>query len=183
MSCSPRASSATNRDPALISATTCAQGDKWWVGKSAGRAPSVTEEAQPQLIDPVEQIETGTALIHADVASDLLSRLHGNGPAFFDYADAVHTRVVLIDGKPCASGSPRQKLNGEARLTVGPALYNCSCEREPRRADPSDRGPARRAGSRHAHRSSPSRSQEAERHLAPEVRRHDQGRPEERVLA
>ncbi len=37
-------------------------------------------------LDPVEQIETGIARIHADVAAELLSRLHAQDPAFFEQA-------------------------------------------------------------------------------------------------
>ncbi len=38
------------------------------------------------LLDPVEQIETGIARIHVDVAANLLTRLHDNEPAFFEQA-------------------------------------------------------------------------------------------------
>lgn len=37
-------------------------------------------------LDPVEQIEQGIDRIHADVASDLLARLHEQDPAFFEQA-------------------------------------------------------------------------------------------------
>lgn len=37
-------------------------------------------------LDPVEQIETGIERLHVDVAADLLNRLHGNEPAFFEQA-------------------------------------------------------------------------------------------------
>lgn len=45
----------------------------------------VVEEDQSAL-DPVEQIETGIARIHAEVAAELLSRLHAQDPAFFEQA-------------------------------------------------------------------------------------------------
>jgi restriction system protein len=38
------------------------------------------------LLDPTEQIESGIERIHADVADDLLIRLHGQEPAFFEQA-------------------------------------------------------------------------------------------------
>lgn len=38
------------------------------------------------VLDPIEQIEQGVARIHADVASDLLKRLHAQAPAFFEQA-------------------------------------------------------------------------------------------------
>lgn len=37
-------------------------------------------------LDPVEQVETGIARLHADVAADLLTRMHGREPAFFEQA-------------------------------------------------------------------------------------------------
>lgn len=45
----------------------------------------MVEEAETTL-DPVEQIETGIARIHAEVAAELLSRLHAQDPAFFEQA-------------------------------------------------------------------------------------------------
>lgn len=64
-------------------------GDAWWVSTSAGSIPSPgpvvpVEENEP--LDPTEQIETGIARIHETVAADLLGRLHGNDPAFFEQA-------------------------------------------------------------------------------------------------
>jgi restriction system protein len=38
------------------------------------------------VVDPVEQIEQGIARIQADVAADLLTRLHAQAPAFFEQA-------------------------------------------------------------------------------------------------
>ena len=43
-----------------------------------------SEENEP--LDPTEQIETGIARIHETVAADLLVRLHGGEPAFFEQA-------------------------------------------------------------------------------------------------
>lgn len=37
-------------------------------------------------LDPVEQIEDGIARLHASLAADLLTRLHGRNPAFFEQA-------------------------------------------------------------------------------------------------
>lgn len=47
--------------------------------------PTVLDDAEDDL-DPVEQIATGIARIHADVAAKLLTRLHGNDPGFFEQA-------------------------------------------------------------------------------------------------
>jgi restriction system protein len=57
-----------------------------------GSPPVVASEGEEitshelEALDPVEQIETGIARIHADVASDLLARLHDQEPAFFEQA-------------------------------------------------------------------------------------------------
>lgn len=62
--------------------------DTWWISTSAGTTPSPTV-APPEgneTLDPTEQIETGIARIHETVAADLLARLHGNEPAFFEQA-------------------------------------------------------------------------------------------------
>lgn len=45
----------------------------------------VLEDVATEL-DPNEQIETGVARLHEAVADDLLTRLHGNEPAFFEQA-------------------------------------------------------------------------------------------------
>lgn len=39
-----------------------------------------------ELLDPIEQIENGVNLIHADVASNLIERLRASDPAFFEQA-------------------------------------------------------------------------------------------------
>lgn len=50
-------------------------------------SPSVAVLDEPEsLLDPTEQIESGIARIHADVAAELLRRLHGQEPAFFEQA-------------------------------------------------------------------------------------------------
>ena len=66
------------------------EGDEWWVSKAQGGPEAgtidTTSGTVQASIDPVEQIETGVARINADVAGDLLTRLHGNEPAFFEQA-------------------------------------------------------------------------------------------------
>lgn len=47
---------------------------------------SFESEDAESILDPTEQIESGIARIEADVASELLRRLHGNEPAFFEQA-------------------------------------------------------------------------------------------------
>lgn len=64
-------------------------GDTWWVSTHAAPTPSptaVVPDEGNETLDPTEQIETGIARIHETVAADLLARLHGNEPAFFEQA-------------------------------------------------------------------------------------------------
>lgn len=56
-----------------------------WYALKAMETDKASFGAQGEL-DPTEQIETGVAQIHADVASDLLTRLHDNDPSFFEQA-------------------------------------------------------------------------------------------------
>ncbi|WP_269319717.1 restriction endonuclease [Corynebacterium vitaeruminis] len=56
-----------------------------WIGIETG-AVGVDKQEQESLLDPVEQIETGVARNDASVAADLLARLHGNDPEFFEQA-------------------------------------------------------------------------------------------------
>ncbi|MBG6094237.1 restriction endonuclease [Nocardioides luteus] len=51
-----------------------------------GGERSSAERAPDELLDPVEQIEDGIARIEAEVAAELLMRLHANAPAFFEQA-------------------------------------------------------------------------------------------------
>lgn len=68
-------------------------GDEWWIQKgSPGRDSAVAHpdvvalDDEVTQLDPVEQIEQGIARIQADVAADLLARLHAQAPAFFEQA-------------------------------------------------------------------------------------------------
>jgi restriction system protein len=63
------------------------EGDEWWISRS-----SVDGEEHQQVddtttvLDPTEQVEQGVARIHEEVASELLSRLIDQDPAFFEAA-------------------------------------------------------------------------------------------------
>jgi restriction system protein len=63
------------------------EGDEWWISRS-----SVDGEDREQIddtatvLDPTEQVEQGVARIHEEVASELLSRLIDQDPAFFEAA-------------------------------------------------------------------------------------------------
>jgi restriction system protein len=49
--------------------------------------PAGAEAVEPEsVLDPTEQIEAGIARIHAELADDLLLRLHAQDPAFFEQA-------------------------------------------------------------------------------------------------
>lgn len=63
------------------------EGDEWWISRS-----TVDGEDREQIddtatvLDPTEQVEQGVARIHEEVASELLSRLIEQDPAFFEAA-------------------------------------------------------------------------------------------------
>lgn len=63
------------------------EGDEWWLSRSSADG----QEAQPldtsaTVLDPTEQVEQGVARVHEEVASELLSRLVDQDPAFFEGA-------------------------------------------------------------------------------------------------
>lgn len=61
-------------------------GDTWWVNKANEVGPGADAVISTPEVDPTEQVEEGIARIHADVAAELLRRLHANDPAFFEQA-------------------------------------------------------------------------------------------------
>lgn len=61
-------------------------GDTWWTTKAPGGGRSTDVTTVATEVDPTEQVEEGVARIHADVAAELLARLHANDPAFFEQA-------------------------------------------------------------------------------------------------
>lgn len=76
--------------PSGISETVLRQharpGDTWWTTKAPGGDNGADVATVTQEVDPTEQVEEGIARIHADVAAELLIRLHANDPAFFEQA-------------------------------------------------------------------------------------------------
>jgi len=63
------------------------EGDEWWLTRSSlGEPMAQFVEETTSVLDPTEQVEQGVARVHEEVASDLLSRLHGEDPAFFEAA-------------------------------------------------------------------------------------------------
>jgi len=66
-------------------------GDEWWIQKGSSTKPlgdvrELIDNGATATLDPVEQIEQGIERIHAEVAADLLARLHAQAPAFFEQA-------------------------------------------------------------------------------------------------
>lgn len=66
------------------------EGDSWWVNRAVTSSPaeSVTEQrtVEASQPDPQQQVEEGIARIHDSVKAELLSRLLGQEPAFFEQA-------------------------------------------------------------------------------------------------
>jgi restriction system protein len=63
------------------------EGDEWWISRSSvdGQDRQRLDDTAT-VLDPTEQVEQGVARIHEEVASELLSRLIGQEPAFFESA-------------------------------------------------------------------------------------------------
>lgn len=56
----------------------------WHALQAREAAAKIEENQEEPELDPTEQIQTGIARIHEDVAADLLTRLHENDPSFFE---------------------------------------------------------------------------------------------------
>jgi restriction system protein len=60
---------------------------EFWPKPSHAVAPTVTVGSETDTVsDPEEQIADGIGRTHAEIAADLLSRLHDNEPSFFEQA-------------------------------------------------------------------------------------------------
>jgi restriction system protein len=79
------------RHPKVITETdlraVAREGDEWWITRSVvdGGIPQQLDETDTAL-DPTEQVEQGIARLHEEVTSELLSRLLGQEPTFFEEA-------------------------------------------------------------------------------------------------
>ena len=62
----------------------------------------MSPDLAPEPLDPVEQIEEGLARIHEAVAADLLQRLQGKDPAFFE---AAVVKLLVAMGYGGADGT------------------------------------------------------------------------------
>ena len=58
----------------------------YWPKKMAESTADDVPVADLEYLDPLEQIENGVNLIHADVATNLIERLRASDPAFFEQA-------------------------------------------------------------------------------------------------
>lgn len=65
-------------------------------------------------LDPTEQVEQGVARIHANVASELLERLHGQEPAFFE--QAVLDLLIAMGYGGADGKATRTQLSGDGGI-------------------------------------------------------------------
>lgn len=78
---------------------------------------AATGEVAPDeetALDPTEQVEQGIARIHADVASDLLGRLHSQEPAFFE--QAVLDLLIAMGYGGAEGKATRTQLSGDGGI-------------------------------------------------------------------
>lgn len=94
------------------------EGDRWWKASltaTSSRATTAVDEVPPETdLDPVEQIESGVARIHEDVAAELLQRLHANAPAFFE--QAVLDLLIAMGYGGAEGGATRTQLSNDGGI-------------------------------------------------------------------
>lgn len=79
--------------------------------------PTTTPEVAPDeetSLDPTEQVEQGIARIQANVASDLLDRLHRQEPAFFE--QAVLDLLIAMGYGGAEGKATRTQLSGDGGI-------------------------------------------------------------------
>lgn len=82
-----------------------------------GGAPDDAPVDLPELVsnlDPIEQIDAGVAAIHSEVSTDLLMRLHGQEPAFFE--QAVVDLIVAMGYGGADGASTRTQLSNDGGI-------------------------------------------------------------------
>lgn len=62
------------------------EGDEWWISQSSLDGQASHSDPISTVLDPTEQVEQGVARVHEEVASELLTRLVEQDPAFFEGA-------------------------------------------------------------------------------------------------
>lgn len=81
-----------------------------YVPSTTSRPSLAVREEEATVLDPTEQIELGIARIHADVSKELLVRLVGKEPAFFERA-VVDLLLAMGYGGADGSGAATQLVN------------------------------------------------------------------------
>lgn len=89
------------------------EGDEWWENKGSGNSNNSEEFQSGSVdIDPTEQIEQGISRIDEEVSADLLARLVGKEPAFFESA-VVELLLAMGYGGAGGRGITTSKTNDE----------------------------------------------------------------------
>lgn len=86
------------------------EGDEWWTNSPRTSSAAVPAETPVIALDPVEQVEDGIGRINSEVAADLLTRLHGKDPTFFEHA-VVELLVKMGYGGADGQASVTQRSN------------------------------------------------------------------------
>ncbi|GAA4808849.1 restriction endonuclease [Tomitella cavernea] len=81
---------------------------------STGGGEAAVPPVAPAQLDPVEQVEDGVARLHADVAADLLTRLHASDPAFFE--QAVLDLIVAMGYGGAEGTATRTQLSNDGGI-------------------------------------------------------------------
>lgn len=89
-------------------------GDMWWTTKAPGKGRIADISTVDTEVDPTEQVEEGVARIHADVAAELLTRLHANDPAFFE--QAVLDLLIAMGYGGADGGATRTQLSNDGGI-------------------------------------------------------------------
>lgn len=84
-----------------------------YVRSSKDVTAPVTEETPPEE-SPSEQIEDAVTRLHADVAAELLTRLHANDPAFFE--QAVLDLLIAMGYGGADGAATRTQLSGDGGI-------------------------------------------------------------------
>ncbi len=84
-------------------------GDEWWVAKQVD-GDETQAIFEIETLDPMEQIEAGLERITKDVAADLLQRLQGKDPSFFEEA-VVKLLVAMGYGGADGKATVTQQSN------------------------------------------------------------------------
>lgn len=85
------------------------------VYQASSPRPKASESAQPidsDALTPIEQVQNGIGRIHEEVAADLLARLQGHHPEFFEQA-VVDLLLAMGYGGTAGTGNVTQLSNDE----------------------------------------------------------------------